>query len=163
MRRQVSVLLVSVLLAGCAAADPPSDSAASSASPPTASAPSSPATRESTPEPTASPTPSSSESAAPRTLFGTWRTTLAGSPLSLEVTASTYRIVRGGNAGAGSVTVDGDRIEFFDSSLCAGTGVYRWTITDGTLSFFPIETEPCTGRAEALLVRYSDYSPPDGG
>lgn len=159
MRRQVGLVLVSVLLAGCAAADVSPDPGSPSAPAESASRPSEPAT----PEPTASPTPAPSESQAPRALLGTWRTTLAGEPLSLAITESTYRIVRGGNSGAGSVLVDGDRIEFFDSSLCSGTGVYRWTITDGTLSFFPIETEPCTGRAEALLVRYADYSPPSGG
>jgi hypothetical protein len=103
-----------------------------------------------------------SESAAPRALFGTWRTTLGGQPLSLRITESTYRIVRGSNVGEGSVRVDDDQIEFFDSSLCSGTGTYRWTITDGALSLFPLD-EPCQGRAEALLVRYPDYSPPDGG
>lgn len=159
MRRLVGLLFLSVLLAGCAAADVSPDPGSPSAPAESASLPSEPAT----PEPTASPSTAPSESQEPRALFGTWRTTLAGTPLSLEITESTYRIVRGGNSGAGSVSVDGDRIEFFDSSLCSGTGVYRWTITDGTLSFFPIETEPCTGRAEALLVRFPDYSPPSGG
>lgn len=160
MRRLVAVLLVSLGIAGCAAGDEPEVSA--SASPPAESAVS---PSEATPAPTSepSPTPTPSESQAPRSLFGTWRTTLAGQPLSLAITESTYRIVRGTNAATGGVSVDGDRIEFFDSNLCAGTGAYRWTITDGTLSFFPIETEPCPGRAEALLVRYPDYSPPDGG
>ena len=163
MRRQASALFISLILAGCAAPDASADPATPSAAARTASVPSEPATPSPTSEAAASPTSTPSESQAPRALFGTWRTTLGGSPLSLEVTESTYRIVRGTNAGTGSVTVDGDRIEFFDSSLCAGTGVYRWTITDGTLSFFPIETEPCPGRGEALLVRFSDYSPPDDG
>ena len=101
---------------------------------------------------------------APRDLFGTWRTTLAGEPLSLNITESTYRIVRGANAANGSVAVSGDQIEFFDSDLCPGTGTYRWAIDEsGALSLSPTATEPCPGRAEALLVRYTDYSPPSGG
>ena len=159
MRRLAAVLFVSLGIAGCATADEPEASA--SPSPPAESA--APPSEVATPEPTPEPSPTATESQAPRSLFGTWRTTLGGSPLSLQISESTYRIVRGTNAGTGSVSVDGDRIEFFDSDLCAGTGVYRWTITDGTLSFFPIETEPCPGRAESLLVRYPDYSPPDGG
>ena len=158
MRRTLGALVVMALLAGCAAAEASPEPVSPSAS----ADPTALATPAPTLEPTASPTPMPSESHAPRALFGTWRTTLAGSPLSLEITETTYRIVRGGNSGAGKVTVDGDRIEFFDSVLCAGTGIYRWTITEGTLSFFPID-EPCPGRAEALLVRYPDYAPPDGG
>ena len=100
----------------------------------------------------------------PRALFGTWRTSLGGQPLSITITESTYRIVRGSNAGNGSVTVDGDEIEFFDSDLCPSRARYRWSISDaGALTFFPLETELCTGRAEALLVRYEDYSAPGGG
>ena len=159
MRHMVGLVLGCVLLAGCATTDSSADPSPPPAASDSVSVPSQPGT----PEPTASPSPVPSESQEPRALFGTWRTTLGGSPLSLAITESTYRIVRGGNSGAGSVRVDGDRIEFFDSSLCSGTGVYRWTIADGTLSFFPIETEPCPGRAEALLVRYPDYSPPEGG
>lgn len=114
--------------------------------------------------PSPEPSPSPAPSVGPRALFGTWRTTLAGDPVWLGITESTYRIVRGTNTANGSVSVTGDRIEFFNSSLCQGTGIYRWEIgDDGVLRFFPVETEPCPGRAEALLVPYPDYSPPSGG
>ena len=80
--------------------------------------------------------------------------------LTLREDDGTYRIHRGVNVGTGAFTVDGDRIDFFDSSLCPGTGEYRWRIEGDSLRFSSL-TEPCPGRAEALLnVRYSDYSPP---
>lgn len=109
-------------------------------------------------EPTASPT--AAASASVEQLFGTWRTTLGGVDLVLRLTPETYRIVRGSNAAEGEISVDGDRIDFFNSSLCPGTGEYRWRIEGDVLRFSSL-TEPCPGRAEALLnVRYSDYSPP---
>lgn len=162
MRRRMAVLLASLCVAGCAAADPSAEPSVNPGSPSASVESSSVPSPSPTPELTASATPMPSESAAPRALFGTWRTTLGGQPLSLGITESTYRIVRGSNAAEGSVRVDGDQIEFFGSSLCGGTGTYRWMITDGSLSFFPLE-EPCPGRAEALLVRYPDYAPPGGG
>lgn len=159
MRRTLTALMVTALLAGCAEAE----ASAEPASPSAAADPTAAATATPTDEPTASPTPMPSASMAPRALLGTWRTTLAGQPLSITITESTYRIVRGSNAANGSVAVSGEEIEFFDSNLCAGTGRYRWTISDaGALTFFPLEAEPCTGRAEALLVRYEEYSPPSG-
>ena len=160
MRRALGAIVVTALLAGCATAEASQEPG----SPSPAAEPTAVPTPSPTEEPTASPTPTPSASVAPRALLGTWRTTLAGQPLSLKITESTYRIVRGSNAGNGSVAISEDEIEFFDSDLCPGSGRYRWSISEqGALSFFPLETEPCTGRAEALLVRYEDYSPPDGG
>jgi hypothetical protein len=156
-----TALVVAVLIAACgspAAVDvesPPGDASTGAATP--SPSPTDTATPEPSPEPSPSPVPS----VGPRTLFGVWRTTLAGQPVSLSLSETTYRIVRAPNVGTGSVSVTGDLIEFFDSSICPGTGVYRWEIgEDGALEFFPVETEPCPGRAEALLLRYPDYSPP---
>lgn len=106
------------------------------------------------------PSPTVPASASVEQLLGTWRTTLGGTTVTLRLTADTYRIHRGTSAGEGAVRIDGDRIDFFDSTLCPGTGEYRWSIIDGDLRFRSL-TEPCPGRAEALLnVRYGDYSPP---
>lgn len=158
MGRAVRMTLVIVLAAtGCAGTTP-------EPSPP-ASIPATP-TAEPTPEPTIAPTPSPSPapSLAPRSLFGIWRATLAGQPLSLSIRETTYRIVRGTNTATGSVRVTGDQIEFFGSDLCNGSGFYRWAISDvGALSFFPTATEPCDGRLEALNVDYPDYSPRTAG
>lgn len=157
----VCTLLIATVASGCATSAPSGalPSEPGSDAPPSEVA----ATPTNEPTPSVAPTPQASESLEPPELFGTWRTTLGGEPLSLNLTESTYRIVRGANSATGEVAVADDQIEFFNSSLCAGTGVYRWAITDGALAFFPIETEPCPGRAEALLVRYTDYSPPSGG
>jgi hypothetical protein len=155
MSRSASLLALVLAIASCAA---PSVSPTTSG--PTASAePSVPAAPSAEPTSTPSPTPFASVSADQ--LFGTWRTTLGGANLILRLTPETYRIVRGSNAADGDVSVDGDRIDFFNSSLCPGTGEYRWRIEGDSLRFSSL-TEPCPGRAEALLnVRYSDYSPPD--
>lgn len=158
MRRTFGSLVVMALIVGCAAEASPDAGSPSASADPTAVPTPSP-TQEATP----SPTPMPSASVAPRALFGTWRTTLGGQPLSINITESTYRIVRGSNVGNGSVAVTEDEIEFFDSDLCPASARYRWSISEaGALTFFPLETELCTGRAEALLVRYEDYSPPSG-
>lgn len=167
MRRTIGALVVAAFLAGCAATDvSPELGSPSASADPTAVATPSPIpspTPSPTEEATSSPTPTPSASVAPRALFGTWRTTLAGQPLSLSITESRYRIVRGSNAANGSVAVSGDEIKFFDSDLCPASARYRWSISDaGALTFFPLETEQCPGRAEALLVRFEDYSAPSG-
>jgi hypothetical protein len=107
------------------------------------------------------PSPLPRESSTPAQLYGTWRTTLGGTPVTLTLRPDdTYRIHRGVSAGTGDIRIDGDRIDFFNSTLCQGTGEYRWQIEGDSLRFSSL-TEPCPGRAEALLnVRYSDYSPP---
>jgi hypothetical protein len=162
MRRPARALPIALLLAACTAAAPSDDGAPSVALDQPSSDASAQPSVAATPEATPEPTPAASM--APRDLFGTWRTTLAGDALSLNITESTYRIVRGPNAANGGVAVSGDQIEFFDSDLCPGTGTYRWSIDEsGALSLSPIATEPCPGRAEALLVRYTDYSPPRDG
>jgi hypothetical protein len=133
---------------------------------PAAPSPSTPATAPltSTVGPSHAPDPASATSeasSAPPELFGTWRTTLVGQTVTLVLTPDTYTIIRGVNKGDGDVRVDGDRIDFFNSTLCPGTGEYRWTIDGDTLRFSSL-TEPCPGRAEALLnVRYGEYAPPD--
>lgn len=150
-------LLAPLVLALAACASP-----ATSPSPTEAPSATAEPTLAPTPSPTEEPTPSPTvaASASVEQLFGTWRTTLGGTTVTLRLTPDTYRIHRGTNAGEGEITVDGDRIDFFNSSLCPGTGEYRWSITDGDLRFRSL-TEPCPGRAEALLnVRYGDYSPP---
>jgi hypothetical protein len=82
-------------------------------------------------------------------------------PRAAQVRTSASRgIHRGVSAGTGDIRIDGDRIDFLNSTLCQRTGEYRWQIEGDSLRFSS-STEPCPGRAEALLnVRYSDYSPP---
>lgn len=156
MRRLRSALLVTFLLTGCAA----TTASLAPASPSESAQP----TPDPTPSPTESPpspSPSASEQGSPPQLYGTWRTTLGGTQVTLTLRPDdTYRIHRGVNAATGDIRIDGDRIDFFNSTLCQGTGEYRWRIEGDSLRFSSL-TEPCPGRAEALLnVRYSDYSPP---
>jgi hypothetical protein len=158
VRSRIAGLTSIVLLVGCASSTPAPTGPSAEPTPQLTPAP--PASPTATATPTA--TPGRTEPSEPPRLIGTWRTTLAGQPLSLNLTDTSYRIVRGGNVGEGSVRISGDEIEFFDSSLCRGTGAYRWSITDGVLSLVPTATEPCPGRAEALLVPYSEYTPPRG-
>lgn len=148
------VLLIAIVTAAC------STTPTESAPPPTASL-TVVATPSASPEPSLSPSQSPTEPASPSQLFGTWRTTLGGENLTLVLTTDgLYRVIRGVNRGTGEIRVDGDRIDFFNSTICPGTGEYRWRIEDGALRFSSL-TEPCPGRAEALLnVRYGDYSPP---
>lgn len=156
-RRHALLAPLMLALAACAS---PATSPSSSEAPSNTAQPTIAPTP--TPSPTEKPTPSPTvaASASVEQLLGTWRTTLGGTTVTLRLTADTYRIHRGTNAADGEVTIDGDRIDFFNSSLCPGTGEYRWSITDGDLRFRSL-TEPCPGRAEALLnVRYGDYSPP---
>ena len=145
------MLLAAILVAGCstgAVPEAPTDSP-----PPTPEV--TPSSRDATPTPSPSATPGD-----PPQLFGTWRSTLGGEPLTLTITEDEYRIRRGSNQAFGNVRVDGDRIELFNSSLCSGTGEYGWTIEGGTLTFRTLE-EPCPGRREALVpIRYRDYTPP---
>lgn len=146
-------LIFLLVLAACTA---PSASSSATIEPAESSEPSTAPTPSESPEPPPSPTVPASVS--PEQLYGTWRTTLGGVTVTLRLTEDTYRIHRGTNAAEGEVSVDGDRIDFFNSSLCQGTGEYRWSITDGDLRFRSL-TEPCPGRAEALLnVRYEKYS-----
>jgi hypothetical protein len=157
MLRLARTLALAALVAGCGTtgtgSEEPEESAAAAPSPTEA-----PPTA--TEAPTATPEPMPSESSEPPQLLGTWRTTLAGQTVTLRLSPDEYSIHRGSSAGTGSIAVDGDRIDFFDSSLCEGTGEYRWSI-DGDSLRFTLVTEPCPGRAEALLnVVYGDYSPP---
>lgn len=150
---RTSVLLVALATSACSSVqdDSPSPAPTSTEAPtPTAS-----------PQPTPSASPSATTSASPPQLLGSWRTTVTGETVTLSMsTAGTYRIQRGVNVGTGDIRVDGDRIDFFNSSICPGTGEYRWRIEGDSLRFSSLN-DPCPGRAEALLnVRYGDYAPP---
>jgi hypothetical protein len=159
-RTSITAIAVILLLGACASA--PAESTLVAQTPAAASEPTGPsaspaASGDASPGASSAP----SELAQPPDLLGTWRTTLGGQRVTLTLREDgTYSIHRGVSQGTGEMTVDGDRIDFFNGSLCEGTGEYRWTIDGDSLRFSSL-TEPCPGRAEALLnVRYEDYSPP---
>ena len=50
----------------------------------------------------------------------------------------------------GAIAVHGDQIEFSQSSLCFGTGTYRWSLKGGSLLFTEVGSDPCGGRSEVV-------------
>lgn len=103
---------------------------------------------------TTAPTPISTPvaSPAPAALQGTWSTTLAGSAekVTLTLGATSYQITRPPNQASGTISVTSDRIDFSASSVCSGTGPYRWSITGSSLTFTAISTDACPGRSEVI-------------
>jgi hypothetical protein len=106
------------------------------------------------PRPTASPTaqPTERPDAAPEELQGEWQTT-NGDPATLTILRTSYHVRRGGGFGRGNISVDGEEIVFSGSDLCEGSGTYVWQIEDGTLTFTPVDDDPCGGRTAVLIDR----------
>jgi hypothetical protein len=100
---------------------------------------------------TAPPSPTAVANAAPIELQGTWRAMDAPVRLDLVLGPGSYRITRGQNTGAGKIAVTGDEIRFFGSSLCSGSGTYRWTIDGTELRLVPVRPDECDGRAVSLV------------
>lgn len=108
----------------------------------------------STPPATATPRPSASPRApAPEELQGRWQTVISDvdKPV-LTITDFKYTIERLG-MGTGSIAVQGDRIAFSGSNLCAGTGLYTWSIEAGTLTLQSVDPDPCANRSDAIRGR----------
>ena len=98
-----------------------------------------------------SPSPTA-QSPAPRELQGSWGTILRGSGEQVTLTLSEggYQITRGSNQASGAISVPAaDRIEFSRSTVCSGTGTYRWSL-NGNALLFTLIGEPCPGRSEVL-------------
>lgn len=74
-----------------------------------------------------------------------------GDSVTLSLNGNSYTISRGGSAGTGRISVEGNIIRFSGSNLCTGEGTYRWTIDEDNLTLETIEAgDPCGGRREAL-------------
>lgn len=134
----LTVVAAVVTLAACAATQPtapsPTTSIGSSASP------------------SASPSPTVNflEPTVTPELAGTWRRSVGGQTVDLSLQVG-YTIQRGGGRGSGRVTIDGNNIEFHDSNLCEGSGMYTWVVEGDTLTFTMVGTDPCSGRSEVLV------------
>lgn len=102
--------------------------------------------------PTATRSPATAQDPAPLELQAAWVTALGGTGEQVRLTLSGtgYVIVRGPNRASGAIAVRGDRIEFSQSTLCSGTGAYRWSLQGDSLLFTTLESEPCPGRGEVL-------------
>lgn len=100
-------------------------------------------------------TPQSSTPAAspaPAALQGTWVTVLSGTGerVTLTLGATTYQITRPPNQASGAIAVSDDRIEFSGSTVCAGSGSYRWSLSGSSLVLTAIAADACPGRSEVL-------------
>ena len=99
------------------------------------------------------PSPPVVQDPAPPQLQGTWVTVLkdgTNQQVTLMLGENSYKITRGTDHANGAIAVHGDRIEFSDSTLCIGTGTYRWTLGADFLLFAVAGSEPCGGRLEVL-------------
>jgi len=115
-----------------------------------------------TPAPTApspSPAPAPSlpppQDPAPQALQGLWTTVLrdgSNQVVTLRLGETSYGISRGMDGATGAIAVRGDVIDFFRSSVCSGTGSYRWSLQGNSLAFTAsaLGSEPCPGRGEVL-------------
>jgi hypothetical protein len=90
--------------------------------------------------------------AAPPELAGIWEGEVGpGDSVTLSLNGNSYTISRGGSAGTGRISVEGDIIRFSGSSLCSGEGTYTWTIEGDNLTFEITEAgDPCGGRREVF-------------
>jgi hypothetical protein len=68
----------------------------------------------------------------------------------LTLDGTGYRIQRGAESGTGSISVDGDEVEFYGSNMCDGRGTYTWSLEDGRLRFTEVVHDPCD-RTNVLL------------
>jgi hypothetical protein len=107
-----------------------------------------------TPPASPAPQPTSSLHAHPATpvppaALGEW-VSLTAKDYHLKLEQHTYTVIIGGQrAGSGSVGAVGNRLAFFQGSLCRlGTGWYSWTVTRGRLTLRPSGADPCEGRTE---------------
>jgi hypothetical protein len=89
---------------------------------------------------------------APPELQGAWVTVLQGTneQVTLVLSETGYGVTRGVDHVGGAIAVHADQIEFSQaSSGCVGTGVYSWSLTQGSL-LFTLNSDPCVGRKEVL-------------
>jgi hypothetical protein len=70
--------------------------------------------------------------------------------VELRLHENLYGITRGAGGATGKIAVAGDQITFYASTICDGTGLYSWSISEGKLTFVSVEPDPCGGRAEVL-------------
>jgi hypothetical protein len=96
--------------------------------------------------------------AAPPELYGTWRSELPwGEGVFLSLTGTSYTLnAAEGGAANGAISVDGQRIRFYDGYPQLGDGFYEWRVDGETLTFTELEPpDEVGGRRTALSVAYS--------
>ena len=139
LRRMALFLAMLLLVAGCASAVASGGGASQSAA--DIAGPSASLTD---PSPTATP-----QATTPAELQGSWETTIStGEQVTLELSPYGYVVSRGDNPSvAGDVDFDGERVLFSSPHCERGSGLYRWSLDSGELTFEPLEPrDPCPGR-----------------
>ena len=125
----------------------------------TSSAPAVPTAPSPAPAPAPAPSPAppaTGQNPAPQTLQGTWAAmtnTLdaANVRVTLRLFETTYTIASPGHSTTGSITVDGQVIEFFGTVLCDDSrGSYHWSVQGNALSFTETAFDACSARRIAL-------------
>ena len=91
--------------------------------------------------------------AAPPELEGSWRTLLGSGEsrmLSLRGNQGVFNQPGGGGV-VGEISVEGDRITFFESELCVAAGTWQWSIEGDSLTFTAVDPiDPCGSRRQVL-------------
>lgn len=136
MGRHKAIVLIalSVALAACAPA--------AATLPPVSPSPA-PTASLTTEDPSA--TPGVTAQPLPAEIIGKWQS----GEIELEIKQGSYSTVHMALA-RGRLEVDGDGLAFSNSTLCAGTGRYRWSVEGSELTFESIEPDECPGRAAGL-------------
>jgi hypothetical protein len=138
--KAIVLIALSVVLAACAPA--------AATLPPVTPSPAPTASR-ATADP--STTPAVTAKPLPAEIIGKWESELSTEdlPIDLEIKQGSYSLFHLSMA-RGRLGVDGDGLVFSNSTLCTGTGRYRWSVEGNELTFESIEPDECQGRAAGL-------------
>ncbi len=92
---------------------------------------------------------------APAELIGSWTRVAhtADAAVVVSFTADGFRVADNLGGGHGELVVNGDEIDLFNVRECGltlpeGVGRYRWSLMGSTLSFTPLNTDPCPVRGK---------------
>jgi hypothetical protein len=102
----------------------------------------------------ANPAAAATDNLVPAQLAGIWVDQLPGGNaeyLILAGTSFTFFYNNPSSTAVGDISVTGDTITFSNSNRCSGTGIYQWSVTDGVLTFVPLNSDPCP-RAQFLIA-----------
>ena len=83
----------------------------------------------------------------PAQLVGAWKE-VADPGVVMILGGTDFALSGNGLTGIGKVAVNGSEIDFYNGSACnialpGGIGKYRWTISAGSLTFTPLNSDPC--------------------
>jgi hypothetical protein len=91
----------------------------------------------------------------PPELLGTWEAEIVprvggfAPTATLRFTENGFHLVRDPDIASGTVTANGDVLEFSAGSVCQVAGTYRWSLSGGNLTFTEV-SDSCSGRLSML-------------